>query len=74
MPLEMLILIAIWFVIIVIPCVGIGFIGKRLINRLGKFPSKTSGITLNIMWKLIVIEVVSLTLILLFFKVFTTEL
>jgi len=61
--------VAIFFILITIPCVGVGWVGYRLMTRLGRFPSKTPAIQMSVLFKLIILEVVSWTLLLLFFKV-----
>lgn len=60
--------ILVFYVLILIPCIGIGWLGYDLLDRLGRFPSKTPAIQMSVLFKLVLIEVVSLTLILLFFK------
>jgi len=57
----------------ILPCIGIGWIGVRLINKLGRFPSKTPAIQLGVMFQLIVLEVISFTLLVGFFKALVAE-
>jgi hypothetical protein len=61
--------IVIFFVLIMIPCVGIGWLGYDLLTRLGRYPSKTPAIQMSVLFKLVIVEVLSLTLLLIFFKV-----
>lgn len=68
-----LLFIIIFFVLMFIPCLGVGWLGYKLITRLGQYPSKTPAIQLSIMLKLVIVEVVSLTLILLLFKILVAE-
>ncbi len=68
-----LLFIIIFFIVTLIPCVGVGWLGYKLITRLGRFPSKTPAIQLGILVKLIIVEVVSLTLLLLLFKILVAE-
>ncbi len=68
-----LLFIIIYFVLISIPCLGVGWLGYKLITKLGRYPSKTPAIQMGIMLKLVIIEVVSLTLILVFFKALVSE-
>jgi hypothetical protein len=63
--------ILIIFILISIPTVGTAWLGYKLIDKLGRFPSKTPAIQMSIMFKLIGLEVVSITLILIFFKIFS---
>lgn len=67
---ESFIFIGIVLVIIGIPCAAIAILGYRMIERLGRYPSKTPAIQMSIFWKLIVIEIVSLTVWLAFFRFF----
>ncbi len=67
------IFIIIYFIMIAVPCIGVGWLGYKLITKLGRYPSKTPAIQLGIMIKLIIVEVVSLTAILLFFKILVSE-
>ncbi len=67
------IFVLIFLVLVTIPCLGVGWIGARLINKLGRYPSKTPAIQLSVMAQLVVIEVVSFTLLLLFFKILVAE-
>ena len=65
--------IMVFWAIMLIPCIGIGWISVKFINRLGRYPSKTPAIQMSILWKLIFVEVISLTLLLGFFKVLVAE-
>lgn len=67
------IFVLIYFIIILIPCLGVGWLGFKLITKLGQFPSKTPAVQLGIMIKLVIVEVVSLTLLLMFFKILVAE-
>ena len=59
----------IFLAIILIPCIGASLLGKKLIDKLGRYPSKTPIVQLEILFPLIVLEVVSFTLLLSLFKV-----
>lgn len=63
----------IFYILTLIPCIGVGWLGKNLLDRLGRYPSKTSAIQMSVFFKLIVIEVVSVTLVLVFFKALVSE-
>jgi hypothetical protein len=65
--------IFIFLVLMAIPCAGVAVIGYRLITRLGTFPSKTPALQMSVLLRLIVLEVVSFTLLLVFFKVLVAE-
>lgn len=68
-----IIFIIIYYCLMAIPCVGIAWLGWNLLNRLGRYPSKTPAIQMSVLFKLIVIEVVSITLLLMFFKALISE-
>ncbi len=67
------IFILIFYIIILIPCIGVGWVGFRMITRLGRYPSKSRAIQMSVLLQLLVIEVVSFSLIVGFFKVLSTE-
>jgi hypothetical protein len=68
-----LLFMSVFWILMAIPCVGVTWLGKNLIDRLGRYPSKTTAIQMSVFFKLIVIEVVSVTLILIFFKALISE-
>lgn len=70
---TMAVFVLIFFVLIAIPCVGIAWIGSKFIEKLGRFPSKTPAIQMSVVVKLIFLEVVSWTLLLLFFKILVAQ-
>jgi hypothetical protein len=61
--------IMIFYILMLIPCIGIGWIGYKLITNLGRYPSKTPAIQMSILFQLVVVEVASLTFLLAFFKI-----
>ncbi len=63
----------VFWALMLIPCVGVGWLGKRLIEDLGRYPSRTPAIQTGILFKLVVIEIVSVSLILSFFKALVAE-
>ena len=65
--------IGVFYAIMFVPCVGAAVLGTKLINKLGRFPSKTPVIQLGILFPLVVLEVVSFTMMLVFFKLLTAE-
>ncbi len=70
---TMVVFVGIFTVLILIPCAGIAWLGTRFINKLGRFPSKTPAIQMSVVLKLIILEIVSWTLLLLFFKILVAE-
>lgn len=67
------IFILIFFVLILIPSLGVGWLGFKMIEKLGRYPSKTPAIQMSVLVKLLVVEVVSMTLFLAFFKALVSE-
>ena len=70
---EGVVFILIFLAIVAVPCVGAALIGYRMINKLGHFPSKTPAIQMSILLKLIVIEIISFAMIILFYHVFSSS-
>ena len=68
-----LVFILIFWAMLLVPCIGAGWIGWQLITKLGQHPSKTPSIQMGILLKLIIVEIVSFTLILTFFKALVSE-
>ena len=58
------------FVIISIPCVGVCILGKKMINKLSYYPSKNAPIQMSILIPLMILEIFSVTLLLLFYHIF----
>lgn len=56
-----------FFIVTIIPCVGVAVIGYRMITKLGQYPSKTPEIQLSIWAKLFLIEAFSFGLIYFFY-------
>lgn len=65
-----LLVIVMFAVLMAVPCLGVALIGYRLINKLGRYPSKTPEIQMSICLKLFVIEFISFGMIYVFFKFF----
>ena len=63
----------IFLVLIAIPCIGVAWLGTKMINQLGRYPSKTPAIQLSVVLKLTVLEIGSWTMLLLFFKILVVE-
>lgn len=70
---ESFVFASIYAVIIIVPCVLVALIGRRLIDQLGTYPSRTPVIQLGVFWQLILIEVVTFSLLIGFFQFFTSE-
>ncbi|MDP8213359.1 MAG: hypothetical protein P9X22_08770 [Candidatus Zapsychrus exili] len=67
---ESFIFSAMFSVIIIIPCIIIAALGKRTIESMGRYPSKTPTIQMGILIQLVVVEIItflSLTVFYIFF-------
>jgi len=62
--LAALILTGTFFIVITLPCVGVGILGWKLARRIAHYPSKTPAIQLSILLKLVLLEFISLSLLL----------
>jgi hypothetical protein len=56
--------------VILIPCIVIAFMGRRMITRLGTFPSQAPSILMSICLQFILVAIVSLGLLVSFFQFF----
>lgn len=56
---PMLILLLIFIFIMAVPCIGTVILGSRLMDRLGRYPSKTPAIQVNTIAKLVALEIIS---------------
>ena len=68
---EGFIFIGIFFILILIPCIGVAIIGYQMIQKLGHFPSKTPAIQMSIIAQLVITEIISFSLLLLFYHIFS---
>lgn len=64
-----LLLIGIFVVIVGIPCVGVSILGWKLAKRLSFYPSKTPAVQMDIIAKLVVLEIISFSLIFMLYHV-----
>jgi len=69
---ESLIFTVIYAALVFVPCFLITLIGKRMIDRLGQFPSQAPAIQLSIFLKLVVIEIISFTCLIGFYHIFVS--
>ena len=63
----------IWAALILIPCIAMGWLGFRLITKLGQYPSRTPLIQKGIMFPYILVAVASMTAIMIFFRILTAD-
>ncbi len=69
---EGVIFIFIFLFIITIPCIGISIIGSRMINQLGRFPSKTPAIQLSIFFQFVLLMIITFTFLIVFYHFFSS--
>ena len=63
-------LVSVFFVIIAIPCLFVGFLGSKMLGKLAYFPSKNPAIQMDMFFWLVLTEIVSITLLLAFYHMF----
>jgi hypothetical protein len=67
---EAVIFFCVFGAVVLIPCVCCGWLGVKMINRLGRFPTKTPVISLSIFIPLVLIELATFLTIIGFYNVF----
>ena len=65
-----LIFVGIWLVIIGVPCFFMAMIGKKLIDRIGYFPSQAPVIQMKYLIPLVLLEGATFLLLVGFYKLF----
>jgi hypothetical protein len=68
---EGILFISFFAFIVGLPCVFVTIFGTKMINDLGNFPTKTAKIQVGVLWKLVLVEVVSFALLTVFFRLFS---
>jgi len=68
---ESIIFLLVFTVIIVVPCVFVALLGKKMIDRLGQFPSQAPVIQMGVLLKLAVIEMVTFIALIIFYHIFS---
>ena len=68
---ESFIFASVYAVIILVPCVLVALIGRKMIDQLGQYPTKTPAIQMSIFFQLVTIEVITFVLLIGFFKFFS---
>ena len=69
---ETIVLALIYSTIIIIPCILVGLLGRKMINKLGYFPSKTPAIQMSIFLQLVVIEFATFGMLMGFYHFFSS--
>jgi len=60
--------IAIFFLMIMVPCLVVAWMGYKMITKIGFHPSKTPFIQLSIVFKLVTLEVLTFAAIMAFYR------
>jgi hypothetical protein len=68
---EGLVFIGILTFIVGVPCFAVAMLGTRLINHIGRYPTKSARLQMGICIQLLVLEIFSFFLLALFFHVFS---
>lgn len=66
-----LIAFSIFAMFIIIPCILLGIIGFRTINKMGYYPSQSAQIQFGVIAQLLVVEVLTIGLLTTFYHVFS---
>ena len=57
--------------IVGLPCFFVAFLGSKMVNDLGNFPTKTAKIQVGILWKIFIVEVVAFLMLVAFYHIFS---
>lgn len=68
---ESLIFIGIFSLIIIIPCVVVALLGRKMIDKLGQFPSNTPAIQMGVLMWLLLTEALTFVALIAFYKFFS---
>ena len=67
---ESFIFAIVYAVLIIVPCILVVLLGRKMINQLGYFPTRTPIIQMSIFLKLVIVEVVTFVLLIGFYHFF----
>lgn len=56
--------------IIIVPCIIVAILGKKMIAQMGKYPTKSPIIQMSIFWQLVVLEIITFLLLIGFYRFF----
>jgi len=68
---EAFIFISLFAVLILVPCFFMIFVGRNMIDQIGRFPTKTALIQVKAVLKLLGIEVITFLMLIAFFNRFS---
>ena len=67
---EGLIFITSFSFIIAFPCIFVAFMGTKMINNLGNFPTRSAKIQTGTLWKLFIVEIIASLFLFVFYRIF----
>ncbi|HLF19094.1 MAG TPA: hypothetical protein VI749_09460 [Candidatus Omnitrophota bacterium] len=67
---EAVIFIAVFSIVVMLPCYFVVMIGRDMIDQIGQFPTMAARIQLKALFKLVAVELVSFFLLIAFYRVF----
>ena len=70
---ETFVFAVVYSFIILVPCVLVAFVGRGMIERLGRFPTKTPFIQMSIFFQLVIIEAFTFFGLIGFYQFFTSK-
>ena len=70
---ETFILVLIFSPLIIIPCILVAIIGRKMIDQLGTYPTQTPVIQVKVISKLVVIEAITFACLIGFYQFFTSK-
>lgn len=70
---EGLTFIALFLFVVGFACFWVALIGSRMINEIGNFPTQSSRIQFAAAWKLILVEILAFSLLLMFYIFFNLK-
>ena len=69
---ESFVFFMIYSIIILVPCVLVAIMGKKMITQLGLYPTKTPAIQMSIFMQLVIMEILTFFFLIIFFHVFSS--
>jgi len=67
---ESFIFFSIYSVIIIVPCVLVALLGRKMIDQMGQYPTQAPVIQMGVLFKLVIIETVTFISLITFYNVF----
>ena len=70
---QALIFALVYVPIVLVPCVLVCLMGRKMIDQLGMHPSQTPIIQMSIFWKLVSVEIITFTCLIGFYQFFSSK-